>query len=93
MQEARIRLLQQMPIFGGIRNDTLGFLLELSPVVRVPKDGFFFREGDEGQSMFVLEEGRVAALVEAHIESPEFGLLGQHHVNVLRLNLALDELR
>lgn len=40
-----------------------------------------------------LEEGRVAALVEAHIESPEFGLLGQHHVNVLRLNLALDELR
>jgi len=62
MQEARIRLLQRMPIFGGIRDEILGFLLELSPVVRVPKDGFFFREDDEGQSMFVLEEGKVAVL-------------------------------
>jgi CRP-like cAMP-binding protein len=62
MHAARISLLQRMPIFGGIRDDILGFLLELSPVVRVPKDGFFFREDDEGQSMFVLEAGRVAVL-------------------------------
>ena len=62
MHAARIQLLQRMPIFGGIRDDILGFLLELSPVAGVPKDGFFFREDDEGQSMFVLEEGRVAVL-------------------------------
>ncbi len=62
MQEARIRLLQRMAIFGGIRDDILEFLLERSPIARVPKDGLFFREGDEGQSMFVLEEGRVAVL-------------------------------
>jgi CRP-like cAMP-binding protein len=62
MHAARIQLLQRMPIFGGIRDDILGFLLELSPVVRIPQDGFFFREDDEGQSMFVLEEGRVAVL-------------------------------
>jgi CRP-like cAMP-binding protein len=62
MHAARIELLQRMPIFGGIRDDILGFLVELSPVVRVLKDGFFFREDDEGQSMFVLEEGRVAVL-------------------------------
>ncbi len=61
-QTARIGLLQRMPIFGGIRDDILGFLLELSPVVRVPKDRFFFRENEEGQSMFVLEEGKVAVL-------------------------------
>ncbi|MGH8681165.1 MAG: Crp/Fnr family transcriptional regulator [Burkholderiales bacterium] len=62
MHEARIELLQRMPIFGGIRDDILGFLLALSPVVRIPQDRFFFREDDEGQSMFVLEEGRVAVL-------------------------------
>ena len=62
MQAVRIQLLQRMPIFGGIRDDILGFLLELAPIVRVPKDGFFFREDEEGQSMFVLEEGRVAVL-------------------------------
>ena len=31
MQEARIELLQRMPIFGGIRADTLEFLLSLLP--------------------------------------------------------------
>jgi CRP-like cAMP-binding protein len=59
---ARIALLQRMPIFGGIRDDILAFLLETAPIVRVPKDRFFFREDDEGQSMFVLEAGRVAVL-------------------------------
>jgi CRP-like cAMP-binding protein len=62
MQEARTRLLQRMAIFGGIRDETLEFLVGRSPVVRVPKGEFFFRENDEGQSMFVLEDGKVAVL-------------------------------
>ena len=62
MQDARIALLQQMPIFGGIREETLGFLLALSPVVFVRKEDFFFRETDAADSMFVLEEGKVAVL-------------------------------
>ncbi|KPL48378.1 potassium-transporting ATPase subunit C [Xanthomonas axonopodis] len=36
-------------------------------------------------------EQRVAALVQAAIEAPQFGLLGQPRVNVLALNLALDK--
>ncbi len=32
----------------------------------------------------------IASLVQAHVEPPQFGLLGQARVNVLRLNLALD---
>ncbi|WP_115045513.1 potassium-transporting ATPase subunit KdpC [Xanthomonas arboricola] len=35
-------------------------------------------------------EQRVAALVQAATERPQFGLLGQARVNVLALNLALD---
>ncbi|MBO9831629.1 potassium-transporting ATPase subunit KdpC [Xanthomonas phaseoli] len=35
-------------------------------------------------------EQRVAALVQAATEAPQFGLLGQQRVNVLALNLALD---
>ncbi|MBB3804063.1 K+-transporting ATPase ATPase C chain [Xanthomonas arboricola] len=35
-------------------------------------------------------EPRVSALLQAAIEPPQFGLLGQPRVNVLALNLALD---
>ncbi|MGA3303821.1 MAG: potassium-transporting ATPase subunit C, partial [Methylovirgula sp.] len=37
-----------------------------------------------------LSEADVKAFVEAHIERRLFGLIGEDHVNVLALNLALD---
>jgi CRP-like cAMP-binding protein len=62
MQEARIELLQRMPVFGGIRADILQFLLSLCPIVSVPANEFFFREHDQADSMFVLEAGKAAVL-------------------------------
>jgi CRP/FNR family transcriptional regulator, cyclic AMP receptor protein len=62
MSSTSLELLQSMPIFGAIKNDTLSFLLERAKDVSVAKDEYFFRENDPGASMFVLEEGRVAVL-------------------------------
>ena len=62
MQEARIELPQRMPIFGGIRADTLEVLLGFCPIVPVPTNEFFFREHQQGDSMFVLELGKAAVL-------------------------------
>lgn len=62
MRDARIELLQQMPVFGGVRSDILEFLIDLCPIVSVGAEDFFFREDEPGDAMFVLEAGNVAVL-------------------------------
>ncbi len=59
MKESRLRLLQDMPIFGGIQEPTLEFLRDSASVIIINKGDYFFHERDLGNSMFVLEKGRV----------------------------------
>ena len=40
-----------------------------------------------------LDEARIRDLIAAYTEGRQLGILGEPRVNVLRLNLALDELR
>jgi K+-transporting ATPase ATPase C chain len=40
-----------------------------------------------------LDEGKVRQLVETSVEGRLFGLIGEPRVNILRLNLALDQLK
>jgi CRP-like cAMP-binding protein len=68
MEEARIKLLQRMPVFGGVRADIIQFLLGLCPAVSVPANEYFFHEHDQADSMFVIEAGKVAVLKSWHGE-------------------------
>ena len=62
MHKNRIEALQNMPIFGGIREDILEYLLGASEVLSVPKDKYFFYENDRAEALYVLEAGEVAVL-------------------------------
>jgi len=59
---AQIELLQRMPIFGGIREDSLRALLDHARSVTQPTGGYFFEENDPADSMFVLETGRASVV-------------------------------
>ncbi len=62
MLAMQIEMLQRMPIFGAIREDSLAFLLDRAAHCRIVAGQAFFREGDPGDRMFVLESGRAAVV-------------------------------
>ena len=70
MNTSRIQMLQQMAVFGAIRTDVLEFLLGLSRTTRVARGAYFFRQGDPGDVMFVLEAGAVDVLKEVSGHGP-----------------------
>jgi CRP/FNR family transcriptional regulator, cyclic AMP receptor protein len=65
MTANRIGMLQQMAVFGAIRDDVLEFLLGLSRTVERAAGEYFFRQGDPGDTMYVLEAGAVDVQREA----------------------------
>ena len=62
MDQSRVELLQDMPIFGGIRKETLEFLINNADRVTFARGDFLCKEGDPGHSMLVLEQGTVAVI-------------------------------
>jgi CRP-like cAMP-binding protein len=52
-------MLQGMPIFGGIREDILEFILQEASIIAIPQGEYFFHERARGRSMYVLEQGKV----------------------------------
>ena len=62
MTEERVRILQSMPIFGGVRDEILEFMLDDASEVSIARGNYLFRENDPGNAMYVLREGQVAIL-------------------------------
>jgi CRP/FNR family transcriptional regulator, cyclic AMP receptor protein len=62
MTEQRIKVLQDTPIFGGVREDILELILAETTEVSIPDGEFLFEEDDPGDTMYVLEKGQVVIL-------------------------------
>jgi CRP/FNR family transcriptional regulator, cyclic AMP receptor protein len=62
MDVERIARLQQTPVFGGLSARALKSLVAGSRLVEMPAGGLFMREGELGDTVYVLELGRVEVL-------------------------------
>lgn len=62
MSESKCRMLQEIPIFGSLSEDTLYFLLSRSTEISRQRGEMFFQEGDIAQSLYILESGRAVVL-------------------------------
>lgn len=58
----RARLLKEIPVFGGLHEETIQFILDKANRYTVKKGEFLFREGDHTASMYVLETGQISIL-------------------------------
>ena len=60
----RIQLLQAMPFFGAISDSSVQLILELSETQTVNTGEYFFHQGEHGDSLFLLEKGKVVIFKE-----------------------------
>lgn len=65
MEQTRLTQLQEMAIFGGLRGDVLEMLEAQSSELCCAAGDFFIHEGDSGERLYVLLEGRVEILKRA----------------------------
>ena len=56
----RIQLLQSMPFFGAINDESVVLILGLSETLNISAGDYFFNQGEKGDSLFLLEKGRAA---------------------------------
>jgi CRP-like cAMP-binding protein len=61
MQEQRLRMLREMPLFGSVRNDVLELILEQAAERSLAAGEVLFTEGDLGETMYLLESGELEA--------------------------------
>lgn len=64
--DVRLALLEKTDIFGTLPADVVARVAERLGEVRVPARGVLFREGDPGESLFVLGDG----LLKVSVRSP-----------------------
>lgn len=62
MDEIQLRLLQGMPIFGGLSTEALTLLVARASTVSIAEGDCFCREGEREDAAYVLERGSVTVL-------------------------------
>jgi CRP-like cAMP-binding protein len=59
MEELVDDVLMQAPLFSALDPEAAAALRAATSVIRIPKGGVMFREGDPGDRLYVIEEGKI----------------------------------
>lgn len=60
--DARLKVLETVPIFGALQPETLRFLCDHVTEVDLEAGEYFFRQGEMGDAVYVLEAGRAEVI-------------------------------
>ncbi len=77
MIHTRIQMLQEMPIFGGIRESTIEALLHGASIRELTRGDTVFQEGELDTAVYVIEQGRVSVHRQWQGESYKLRDLGK----------------
>ena len=72
-----LELLRRYPYFAGLNREQLTTLAKVANEVAVETDHYFFREGDELESIYLVLEGSAAVVIEVPDREVEQKLSGQ----------------
>lgn len=62
MFKEQVELLQNMALFGGLTKSSLELIVDASDIIPFSKGDYIYREGDSGNTMYVVVKGSFAAL-------------------------------
>lgn len=75
-----VEVLRRSPMFAGVETPQLKLLAYTGEMVRFDAGEILFRQGDPGDSAYVILSGEVLVLAESPIGPIELARLGQHEI-------------
>jgi CRP-like cAMP-binding protein len=77
MTKTDIHLFQNMPIFGGLTQESLELIINLAEVIEIKKEATFYKEGDRGNSLYVLTSGTIKGVKQINGSDYQLGALSE----------------
>ena len=62
MDDERFAVFQNMPVFGGLDEETLDYLLAEADQQELESGKYLFHENDKGDSMYIIASGKLAVI-------------------------------
>jgi len=60
--QAGIKLSQELPVFGGLKQETISSLLSMASCLIIKKGDILFEEGERSPLMYIIQKGQIGII-------------------------------